>query len=359
MKKWVYLMLGGFIVSIPLYGQWWVEETQYTNNSIEDRSPDVDFGMSLPSTITWVSDSSVYYAYWIDTIWGAGIKLNPPASGINKTPSINYENIVWQGYTNNEFNLYYKVLFSCSLYKLVSSFDSISNPRASTFYYLNGNTRQSIVWEQFDGNDYEICFIEGIYNQSSISWGKIDTFTNNSYDDRHPSIGVKEWYNGVFRDSIVVAWEQFDGNDYEIICRVWDGVWDSVVQLTNDSTDDRFPCVAEGDFYYPEPSTIVWQQWDGNDYEICMKKYGGGSIWGPETLMTNNTVNDEKPVMEYGEISAGYAVIGALAWQRFDGNDYEIRCIVENEYLSWESDTQISKEDSFDDINPRLSMCPP
>jgi photosystem II stability/assembly factor-like uncharacterized protein len=92
---------------------------------------------------------------------------------------------------------------------------------------LNG--KGQIIWEGFDGEDYEIFLFDGI---------EIRQITSNSYDDTNPQINE----NGE------IVWNAFDGNDWEIF--YYDGT--NINQLTENDYDDRYPNLNEyGD--------IVWQ----------------------------------------------------------------------------------------------------
>jgi beta propeller repeat protein len=68
-----------------------------------------------------------------------------------------------------------------------------------------------------------------------------------------------------------VVWEGWDGSDYEIF--FWDG--GTITQLTDNSTTDWFPAISG--------SNVVWQGYDGSDTEIYL--WDGATT----TQLTNNS----------------------------------------------------------------------
>ncbi|MFA5032660.1 MAG: T9SS type A sorting domain-containing protein [bacterium] len=319
----------------------WDIERQLTNNSIPDVAPDVFFDISGYSgnPIVWISGDSVISASYADTAYVSAIKINPGNTTNNANPSIDDGGIVWQAQDSAGFCIYRWGK------KIVSSADSLGCPHISY-------SQDIIVWEGRDGNDWEIYF-------TSNDGDSITKITDDNYDDRYPSMVTRSWYDtgSVRHDSAWVVWEKFDGNDYEIMCRVFNGkTWGSVTAITNNSTNDRFPCVTKGVLEHRDET--VWQQWDGNDWEIAMSRDDSG-IWSPETLLTDNNVNDEKPTIRSGWVSNENhtkSVTDIIVWQRFDGNDYEILSLTRSPGNGWDPEIQLSEEDTLDDINPRVGV---
>jgi hypothetical protein len=96
-----------------------------------------------------------------------------------------------------------------------------------------------------------------------------------------------------------VVWQSWDGHDYEIYRQ---SLGQSVVQVTNNDSADAKPQVnASGH--------TVWQNWDGSDWEVWCN-LGNGAV-----QITNNTGYDVLP-----QITAN----DKIYWQNYDGNDYEI-----------------------------------
>jgi hypothetical protein len=324
-----------------LWAQWHGEK-KLTDNSVVDTMPDVDMMYGDP-TIVWLCNDSVMVARFWGGVWPDPERVTPDTMLGNSNPSIGQgwgTEVAWKSQTLTGWSIFYHNP-SIGIETVASSAEIPGSPRISTGY------ERHIVWEGWDGNDLEIC----CRRRQTGGWDTVDTLTSNSCDDRNPSIATTDYTD-------FVAWQVFDGNDWEIACRVFNGTtWDSCVLLTNNSTDDKFPSVSETVYAGWPPPAVVWQHWDGSDWEICIRTCTGG-IWDPETLLTDNDVDDEKPSIEGGLIwNAGNRSVYAIAWQRWDGEDYEIVCSIEDEFGGWDPEIQLSEEDGFDDVNPRVAVC--
>ncbi|HPU07206.1 MAG TPA: GEVED domain-containing protein [Thermogutta sp.] len=178
-----------------------------------------------------------------------------------------------------------------------------------------------VVWESFDGQDWEIFLFDGSQTRR---------LTNNTRDDRFPVVFGQ-----------YVAWSGHDGQDYEIY--LYDMVTGTTSQLTDNDYDDLDP-VLSSDYvvwtatvsgrqqvflydiaaggaavnisnnsfnnYLPKVSgrNVVWYAYDGFDNEIYL--YSGGST----RRVTNNTLDDRYPQIDGSRV----------VWQQHDGTDWEI-----------------------------------
>lgn len=133
-----------------------------------------------------------------------------------------------------------------------------------------------VAWEGYDGNDWEIFFYDG---------QKVTQLTDNDYDEELVQI-----------DNGWVLWRHNDGNDYEGF--LYDG--EKIIPLTHNDYDDWS--------FGMDNCQVVWAAFDGNDYEIFLYN-------GQETIqLTDNLYDDNLPAIHKGQI----------AWKGFDGNDYEV-----------------------------------
>jgi hypothetical protein len=113
---------------------------------------------------------------------------------------------------------------------------------------------------------------------------------NNGYFDVAPQV----------MDDGKILWQGWDGHDYEIYCLV---PGQGVIQLTNNNSPDVMPQMnASGQ--------AVWMNWDGQDWEVW---YNLGN--GPVQLTNNSGAFDVMP-----QITAD----AKIYWQGWDGHDYEI-----------------------------------
>jgi len=189
----------------------------------------------------------------------------PPLIG-NINPEISGNNIAWQGWDGNDWEIFYydgstttqltdnafddsgiqmdgnRIVWNGGFgaARDIFLFDGTSTTQLTTASTYNNNpviSGDNIVWQQHDGNDWEIVLYDGVTTTQ---------LTDNSFQDFNPEISGDKavWYGNVDDNEIFL----YDGN--------------SVLQLTDDDFDNTDPHIS-GD-------TIVWGGWDGTDNEIFM-----------------------------------------------------------------------------------------
>jgi len=134
----------------------------------------------------------------------------------------------------------------------------------------------------------------------------VTKLSNNIYNNKRPVIhdGQAAWLGGnriYFYDGIQSIMLPGGSSTFGLKIHNGQAAWKGSVNsppLTNNSGHDVGPIV--------ENNNIVWQQFDGNDYEIIF--YNGGST----TQLTNNGYFDGNADIHNGQI----------VWQGYDGNDY-------------------------------------
>jgi subtilisin-like proprotein convertase family protein len=204
-----------------------------------------------------------------------------------------------------------------------------------------------VVWESFDGQDWEIFLFDG---------SETRRLTNNTRDDRFPVVFGQ-----------YVAWSGHDGQDYEIY--LYDSVTGTTRQLTDNDYSDLDPVLsndyvvwtasvggrqqvflydimAGGDpinisnnsfnNYLPKVSgrNVVWYAYDGFDNEIYL--YSGGTT----RRVTNNTLDDRFPQVDGSRV----------VWQQHDGTDWEIAL-----YDIPSGTTTLLTSNNTDDTHPDIS----
>jgi hypothetical protein len=130
------------------------------------------------------------------------------------------------------------------------------------------NSSGKVVWQQYDGSDWEIFFWNG---------SAVQQLTNNSTDDRNPKIN----------DLGQVAWEHYDGTDWEIY--FWDG--STTQQVTNNDTNDLDPEInGSGEITWKNQSTTTFGSglppsdillWDGSTTQALAEKVDPFDAWAP------------------------------------------------------------------------------
>ncbi len=176
-------------------------------------------------------------------------------------------------------------------------------------YEASGNY---VVWEAFDGNDWEIY----LYDHGSETSTRL---TDNATDDRFPAVSGSH----VVWSGIPAAGEKYEVYLYDI------QAGGPAVRLTDNSVtpvDDLDPQISD--------THVVWSAGAGNFTDIWMYQISTGSR---TKLTPNNTFRDEKPLI------AGTKVV----WSSFDGSD--------NEIWIYDGTTRRLTDNTREDRNVRIS----
>jgi len=223
---------------------------QITDNAGTDRDPQID-----GAQVVWSGDSEGNFEIYLYDVIGAGtnkISQNP-LDDIN--PTVHAGQVAWQGYDGEDHEIF--LYDGAAVTQLTENQDDDLYPQIDS---------GQVVWQHFDGSDFEIFAYDGV---------EVRQLTNNIRADLNPTI-----YAGQ------IVWQQCDGAD----CKRGDGDWEvfhhdlvtgMYVRITSNDGDDRHPDIDEG--------IVAYQGYDGNDYEIY--------VWdGSETTpITDNEVMDMQP----------------------------------------------------------------
>ena len=194
----------------------------------------------------------------------------------------------------------------------------------------SGDTVHVVWYDNRSGGNYEIYYKRS--TDGGISWGADTRLTNNVYYSSDPSISVS--------GSVVhVVWDdQRDGNDEIYYKRSTDGgtIWGSDTRLTNDSSLSRNPCVtASGSVVF-----VVWN--DYNTLDIFYKcSTDGGISWGVDTQLTN----DPGPSW-YPAVSVSGSIVH-VAWEEGRGGNANIYYKRSSDGgINWGLDTPLTNNDT-------------
>jgi len=245
-----------------------ITTTQLTNNNYQDYNPNLNNN----GDVAWYAlQNNNWEAYLYD---GSTTKHLSESTDGDLAPVINDKgNVAWLGGTSSGIS--HNIFFYDALAE--STNDLLYHPHTVSQPQMNAN--DEIVWQAWDGNDYEIFMHDGL---------TVKQLTNNSTDDWVPEIN----------DNGQVAWWGFDGNDKEIF--LFDGT--NSAQITNNGLDDWSVHINNN-------GELTWWGYDGNDYEVFV--YDGSST----KQITDNSFDDR--VYQINEDSD-------LVWYGWDGNDWEI-----------------------------------
>ncbi|MFH2002815.1 MAG: hypothetical protein ABIK28_24310, partial [Planctomycetota bacterium] len=181
-----------------------------------------------------------------------------------------------------------------------------------------GSSYAAITWQQSDGSKYQIFKSEYRNGYWIHPSGLSDNLSPDGTNANAPRIAVDNNSNAV------IAWEQWDGSHWQVYRAVGQGgYWtlpSSVTEKISPSgqnTDDTTLAMdSNGD------TIIAWKQFDGNDWQIYMSERRGG-IWSqpsdlPDAISPAGEDADD-PVVVMSD--SGRA---AIVWEQYDGSHWQI-----------------------------------
>jgi len=181
---------------------------------------------------------------------------------------------------------------------------------------LDSSGNPHVAWQRYDGTDYEIYY--AFRNNSDWETFSITMDLSWSYADYSPSLALD------FKDIPYVSWcrlidTEMDGVfNYSDILYAYNSTmgWQNF-SITGDNYDDSSPSLALNSSGYPH---VAWQRYDGTDYEIYyFHKWESG--WQVQAISNDITaINDSSPSLALDSSGNPH-----VAWQRYDGNGYNIR----------------------------------
>jgi len=140
------------------------------------------------------------------------------------------------------------------------------------------NDNNDVVWQGFDGNDYEIYMYDWL-----LDW--IWQITDNSYDDLYPQINN----NGD------IAWRQDDGTYMSIM--FYEEVEDTIWEIRTSARDTSWNTLVP---FMNNNGDIVWHENTGYAYNIFFYDNSSGNIFA---LTTDTIVDNYNPkINDSGEI---------------------------------------------------------
>lgn len=135
-----------------------------------------------------------------------------------------------------------------------------------------------IVWSDYRDGNYEIYYKRS--TDGGTNWGADTRLTNAAASSGYPSIAVSG-------QVVHVVWRDVrDGNNEIYYKSSTDGgsSWGADIRLTNDTASSVYPNLSiSGQVVH-----VVWSDYRDGDYEIYYKRSTDvGMNWGPDTRLTN------------------------------------------------------------------------
>ncbi len=210
----------------------------------------------------------------------------------------------------------------------------------------------SVVYEKNEAGEYKIC-ARNKSLEGTVWSGEYEISLSQTSMNRYPE-GIKGIFMtipGMYTPGIVV-WEMFDGNDWEIMMAelMGDSI-DTIYKVTDNNTDDIRAIPWQS--LFGSQKGIVWRAFDGNDYEIYHMELGKTNV----DTITNNSVDDENPTVNWGYIINQDTLITLhVVWEALMPNSFEIMHSAKTLDEKWSSPQVINIPNEVNDINPSIGV---
>jgi len=345
MKHFGILLLAGMVVLLlvdSLFAQWEPDvrltyddstsHTSYTNAKCVAANGDIVH-------VVWDDNRDgnyeIYYKSSPDggTSWGSDTRLtDDPAYSELASVAVFESNIhvVWRDMRDGSREIYYKRSTDGGI--TWSGDVRLTNNTGISFspsVSVSGSIVH-VVWDDNRDGNYEIYYKRS--PDGGTSWGSDTRLTDDPANSRYASAAVSG-------TDVHVVWDdERDGNPEIYYKHSSDGgtSWGTDTRLTNDTADSQHPSVSVS-------GSIVHVVWDDNrdgNYEIYYKRSPDAGIsWGTDTRLTNDTANSN-----YASTAASISNIHVVWLDDRDGN-YEIYYKSSPDAgISWGTDTRLTND---------------
>ncbi len=281
--------------------------------------------------------------------WQPEVRLtNDPANSYNSytgarsiAVSGNYVHTTFTDNRSGNFDVYYKRSIDGG-----ATFEADMQLTFDTLYSHNSAIAVSgsnvyIVW--YDGRDGNTELYYKLSNDNGDTWTADTRLTNNSGKSWHPSVTV----NG---SVVQIVWhDDTPGNNEIFYKRSDDGgnTWTADMQLSNTAGSSNLPGIAvSGSVVH-----VCWYDSTAGNWEIYYKRStDGGTTWGVDTRLTNNTASSL-----YSTIAVSGSIVH-IAWT--DNRNGPLSILYKrstNGGTSWGSDIAMVKHNQYS-LFPSLAV---
>jgi len=216
-----------------------------------------------------------------------------------------------------------------------ASGSSYTSPNHAWSVASNGNVVHVLFYDDRDGNE-EIYYKRS--NNGGTTWGAETRLTNNTASSQYPSISI-------FGTLVHAVWQDNRDSNWEVYYkRSTDGgtTWGADTRLTNNSAFNWHPSMAvSGSNVH-----IVWRDNRDGNQEIYYKlSTDGGTTWGADLRLTNNSAFSWMPCIAVSSSNVH------VVWQDNRDGNYEIYYKRSPDGgISWGADTRLTNNTAISEI---------
>ena len=187
---------------------------------------------------------------------------------------------------------------------------------------MDNNGNSIIVWYQNDGANYQIYRSEYRNGAWTHPSGLVDNISPNGQDAAYPQVAVDNNSNAI------IVWQQYDGTNWQIFKSEYrNGTWTYPASLSDnispDGQDASYPQVAMDN---GGSAIIVWSQLSGTYSQIFKSEFRNGAWISPLSLTDNISSLEQKKAHKKAGVSINIDVSGTLSWV-FDGQPTGYPCV--------------------------------
>lgn len=284
------------------------------------------------------------YAQWqtdVRLTYDPGLSLTSYNNGWRIAANADVVHTVWYDDGDGNFEIYYKrsvdrgITWGPDL-RVTSNTAASEHPSVS----VSGSVLHVLWQDNRDGN-YEIYYKRS--SNEGVNWSQDTRLTNDPSESRYPSVAVSG-------QAIHVVWyDSRDGNEEIYYKRSTDGgvSWGTDTRLSNDPAWSQFASVSVSG----SDVHVVWADLRDAGWDIYYKRSTDGGInWGPETRITFSTA-----WARYPSVSASGSVVHVV-WQddRHTTEEIYYRRSADGG-SSWGAETRLTNNTGWS-LRPSLSV---
>jgi len=328
------------LYSLPVYADWGAD-TRLTNDAGNSYYPIVATSGNTVHVV-WKDDrdgnNEIYYKSSTDggTTWSTDTRLTDD-SGNSDFPSLavsgNNVHVAWQDNRTGNWDIFYKC--STDGGNTWGNDNQLTDHTGSSLIpsIAASGVTVHVTWVDDRDSQYEIYYKRS--TNGGTSWGSDTRLTNDANNSMNPSIAVYE-------NVVHVTWDDTRDSDYEIYYkRSTDGgtTWDADTRLTNNTGNSTNPSVAAS----VNNVHIVWDDdRDGNNEVYYKRSTDGGTTWGSDTRLTNDT-----SISSWPQVALSGNTIHVVWHDYRDGNGEIYYKRSADNGITWDADTRLTNFDGF------------